>query len=102
MDVGKFEDALNAYNRLIELKEKYFDEEVLTIIMTAIARNLLDAEGLAAIRLKKKALETCAHLGSIHTNEGVVWELSALLTSEPLKKAEKLQKAHKGFVSVSF
>lgn len=100
VDVGSFEDALNAYTRLIELKEKYFDEEVLKIIMTAIADNRPDVEGLAAIRLKKRAMEMLAHLGSLHANEGVVWELSAMLTSEPLKKAEKLQKAHKGFVSV--
>lgn len=101
VDVGSFDDALNAYNRLIELKGKYFDEEVLKIVMTSIAENLTDVEGLAASRLKKKALEMLAHLGSIYTNEGVIWELSARLTSEPLKKAEKLQKAHKGFVSVS-
>ncbi|CRK94488.1 CLUMA_CG007994, isoform A [Clunio marinus] len=101
VDVGCFEDALNAYNRLIELKNKYFDEEVLTIIMKAIANDLTDAEGLATSRLRKKALEMLAHLGSIHSNEGVVWELSAMLTNEPLKKAEKLQKAHKGYVSKS-
>lgn len=100
VDVGSFDDSLNAYNRLIELKEKYFDEEVLRIIMTSIANNLIDAEGLAASRLRKKALEMLAHLGSIHGNEGAVWELSAMLSIEPLKKAEKLQKAHKGFVSV--
>lgn len=100
VDIGSFEDGLNAYNRLIELKEKYYDEEVLQIIMKAISRDLLDVEGHAASRLRKKALEMLAHLGSIHTNEGVIWELSAMLTNEPLKKAEKLQKAHKGFVSV--
>lgn len=90
VDIGSFEDALNAYNRLIELKEKYYDEEVLQIIMKAIAENLFDVEGHAASRLRKKALEMLAHLGSIHTNEGVIWELSAMLTTEPLKKAEKL------------
>lgn len=102
VDIGSFDDSLNAYNRLIELKEKYFDEEILKIVMTAIAGNLVDAEGLVASRLKKKALEMLAHLGSIHTNEGVIWELSAMLTSEPLKKAEKTQKALKGYVSVGF
>lgn len=100
VDIGSFDDALNAYNRLIELKEKYFDEEILQIIMKAIATDLVDAQGHAASRFRKKALEMLAHLGSIHTNEGIIWELSAMLTVEPLKKAEKLQKAHKGFVSV--
>lgn len=100
VDVGSFDDALNAYNRLIELKERYFDEEVLKILITAIESNRIDNEGLAACRLQKKALELLAHLGVLHIGEGIVWELSARLTSEPLKKAEKLQKAHKGYVSV--
>lgn len=101
VDIGSFDDALNSYNRLIELKEKYFDEEVLKILIGAIGDNLTDAEGLAASRLRKKALEMLAHLGSLYPSEGIVWELSALLTTEPLKRAEKLQKAHKGYVSVS-
>jgi tetratricopeptide (TPR) repeat protein len=101
IDVGSFDDALNSYNRLIELKEKFFDEEVLKILVKAIADNLTDSEGLATSRLRKKALELLAHLGSLYPSEGIVWELSASLTTEPLKRAEKLQKAHKGFVSVS-
>lgn len=101
VDVGSFDDALNAYNRLIELKEKYFDEEVLAILIKAIANNLTDVEGNSSKRLRKKAIEMLAHLGSIHTNEGVIWELSALLTTEPLKRAEKLIRAYKGFVSKS-
>lgn len=101
LDVGSFGDALNAYNRLIELKEKYFDEEVLKILMNAIANDLPDAEGYSANRLKKNAMKMLAHLGSIHGNEGIVWELSANLSDVPLQQAQKLQKAHKGYVSVS-
>lgn len=101
IDIGSFEDALNAYNRLIELKEKYFDEEVLQILINAISNDIVDSEGNKSKRLRKKALEMLAHIGSINISEGSVWELSALLTEEPLKKAEKLQKAYKGYVSVS-
>jgi tetratricopeptide (TPR) repeat protein len=101
IDIGSFEDALNAYNRLIELKEKYFDEEVLKILVKAISENLVDAEGKSSIRLRKKTIEMLAHLGAIHSTEGVIYELSALLTTEPLKKAEKLQKAYRGYTSVS-
>ncbi|CAG9807757.1 unnamed protein product [Chironomus riparius] len=101
IDIGSFEDGLNAYNRLIELKEKYFDEEVLKILITAISNDLVDIEGNKSIRLRKKALEMLAHIGSIKMSEGIVWELSALLTDEQLKKAEKLQKAYKGYVSKS-
>jgi hypothetical protein len=101
IDIGSFEDGLNAYNRLIELKEKYFDAEVLKILISAIANDLVDVEGNKSNRLRKKALEMLAHIGSINMSEGIVWELSALLTEEPLKRAEKLQKAYKGYVHVS-
>lgn len=103
VDVGSFDDAINAYNRLIELKEKekYFDVEVLTILIRAIAKNVVDIEGNQSIRLKKKALELLAHLGSIHINEGIIFELSSLLVEEPLKKAEKLLKAYKGYAMKS-
>jgi tetratricopeptide (TPR) repeat protein len=100
VDIGSFEDAINSFNRLIELKEKYFDEQILVILVKAIADNLKDNEGNDANRLKKKALEMLAHLGSIHVNEGVIWELSALISPQALKKAEKLQKAYRGFISV--
>lgn len=102
IDIGSFEDALNAYNRLIELKEKYFDEEVLQILINAISNDVVDSEGNKSKRLKKKAFEMLAHIGSINMSEGSVWELSALLTDESLKKAEKLQKAYKGYVSVGY
>ncbi|XP_070505585.1 tetratricopeptide repeat protein 27 [Chironomus tepperi] len=101
IDIGSFEDGLNAYSRLIELKEKYFDEEVLTILINAISNDLVDIEGNKSKRLRKKALEMLAHIGSINMSQGIVWELSALLTDEPLKRAEKLQKAYKGYVSKS-
>lgn len=101
IDIGSFDDVINAYNRLVELKEKYFDEEVLKILVSAISRNLTDSEGNSANRLRKKALELLAHIGSIHMSEGIIWELSAELSEEPLKKAEKLQKAYRGYVSVS-
>lgn len=97
VDVGSFDDAINAYNRLIEVKEKFFDEEVLNIMIRAIANNVIDIEGNQSKRLRKKALELLGHLGGIHINEGIVWELSELLVEEPLKKAEKLLRAYKGY-----
>ncbi|CAO1404711.1 unnamed protein product [Diamesa serratosioi] len=101
VDIGSFEDSLNAYNRLIELKEKYYDEEVLKILMTAIAKDLADVEGMSTNRLRKKAVELLAHLSSLHSNECVIWELSAMLTEDPLKKAQKLQKAYGANISKS-
>lgn len=100
IDIGSFEDSINAYERLIEMKEKYFDEEILKILANAVLNDVRDTEGFSAKRLKKKTMELLAHLGAMLPNEGIVWELSSKLTDEPLVKAQKLQKAYKGYSSV--
>jgi tetratricopeptide (TPR) repeat protein len=96
IDTGNFEDALNSYNQLMELKGKYMDKLVLQILITAIANDLPDANGVGSFRLKKKAQNLLAHLGCQFLSEGIIWELSAKLHSkEPLSRAQKLQQTYK-------
>lgn len=45
VDTGNFEDAINAFDRLIELRGKYFDGQVLQIIAKSVANDVPDAEG---------------------------------------------------------
>lgn len=45
MDTGHFEDVLNAHQRLVELKDKYLDKEVIGIVVRAICENMPDSEG---------------------------------------------------------
>lgn len=52
VDTGHFEDVLNAHHRLIELKTRYLDSEVLTIVVGAIEKNLLDAYGIIYLNFK--------------------------------------------------
>lgn len=97
VDVGSFEDAINAYNRLVELKEKFHDKEILEIIVGAIVQDIPDAKGNSAGRLKKKCLQLLGQQSAQNPTLGIVWELSSHITDDPLQKAEKLQKAHRSY-----
>ncbi len=103
IDIGSFEDAINAYNQIIELreKEKYFDEEILGILVNAVAGNVIDVNGNSSGRLKKKLIELLAQLSVKIPSQGITWELSVKLTDQPLLKAQKLQNAYRGYLSVS-
>lgn len=97
VDVGSFEDAINAYNRLVELKEKYHDKQILEIIVGAIAQNIPDSNGDPCGRLKKKCLQMLGQQSAQNPTLGIVWELSSRITDDPLQKAEKLQKAYRSY-----
>lgn len=97
MDTGHFEDALNAYDRLVEIKGKYFDSEILKILVNSIASNTPDADGVPSGRLNKKATKLIGHICVQQPNEGILWEYAATLSLEPLNRAQKLQKAYRGY-----
>ncbi|XP_075159976.1 tetratricopeptide repeat protein 27 [Haematobia irritans] len=99
VDTGNFEDAINAYNRLSELKTQYLDLEVLCITITAIAEGKPDAKGQTPERLLKKAITLMGHQCVKHGSEPKVWELAALLAPTSLKKAEKLVKAFRAYTA---
>lgn len=98
---GHYEDVINAYSRLIELKGKYYDEEITNALVIAIARNDPDANGNGTERLKKKAQTLLGHLCVQLPSEGKVWEFSATLyKGEPLARAQKLQRAFRAYTQV--
>ncbi|KAM7354742.1 tetratricopeptide repeat protein 27 [Cochliomyia hominivorax] len=99
VDTGHFEDAMNAYNRLSELKTHFLDLEVLCITITAIAEGKPDAKGQTPERLLKKATTLMGHQCVKHGSEPKVWELAALIAPTPLKKAEKLVKAFRSYTA---
>lgn len=94
VDTGHFDDALNAYNQLIELRGKYFDAQVLGIVCRAVAADVPDADGRPGGRLLRKAQKLIGHMGVQQPGEPLVWELAALLhEGEPLVQAQSWQKA---------
>lgn len=93
VDTQNFEDVLNAYNRLIELKERFLDLEVLEMVVPAIAVDTLDSKGRSTRRLWKKTSELLGHQCVQHRSEWKLWQLASLVAVSPLSKAQKLQKA---------
>ncbi|XP_067647809.1 tetratricopeptide repeat protein 27 isoform X2 [Eurosta solidaginis] len=93
VDTCNLEDAMNAYNRLSELKERYLDLEVLCVTVGAIIQGKADAKGQTSERLRKKAVTLMAQQCIKHGNEPKVWELAALLANTPYSRAQKLVKA---------
>ena len=44
-DVGAFQDTLRAYHRLLDLRGKFTDVEVLAVLVRAVVENVMDING---------------------------------------------------------
>lgn len=99
IDIGSFEDAINAYNRLLELKEnKYFDKEILEIIFRAIKEDKPDCNGTGSSRLKNKFATLLGRQLAQNPTLAVVWEISANLTDDALIRGQKFLKAYRAYI----
>lgn len=57
LDVCAFGDAIRAYHRLIDLREKHIDAQALGLLTKAVSENLLDDSGKGAECYRSKLLE---------------------------------------------
>uniref|UniRef100_A0A182QCR7 Uncharacterized protein n=1 Tax=Anopheles farauti TaxID=69004 RepID=A0A182QCR7_9DIPT len=98
VDTRNIEDALNAYERLLGLKERYYDRQVLDIVVCAIVTEEKDADGISCARLRKKAIKLLGHACAQQPNNGYLYELAAELEdTDLLKRCQKLQNAYRGY-----
>jgi len=75
-DCKAFDEVLRSYNRLIDLKGKWCDEEVLTMLTRAITMNLLDAnDSPCQEKYLKGTLKLFGRITSVITNNPKVWKL---------------------------
>uniref|UniRef100_A0A158RDB1 AA_TRNA_LIGASE_II domain-containing protein n=1 Tax=Hydatigena taeniaeformis TaxID=6205 RepID=A0A158RDB1_HYDTA len=56
MDERSFGDAITAYHRLIDLRHKHIDSQVLGMLTKAVSENLLDSKNCGAARFRKDLL----------------------------------------------
>ncbi|XP_037295680.1 tetratricopeptide repeat protein 27 isoform X2 [Manduca sexta] len=97
MDTGHFDDVIRGCHRLLDIQHKFDDIEVLTLLVHAIIKDNVDADGNSAARLNKRVLELLGRITSIHQNKPEIWQLYSDLSPTYLLKAQRLLKAYRGF-----
>ncbi|CAB3221450.1 unnamed protein product [Arctia plantaginis] len=97
MNTGHFEDVIRGCHRILDLQHKLEDIEVLSLLVRAIVEDTKDADGHGAGRLQKRVLELFGRITSIHQNKPEIWQLYADISPTYLLRAQRLQKAYKGY-----
>lgn len=92
---------IRSYNRILDLKEKHVDDQVLKILVQAIADNKEDNYGEKVGRLASSAHKLLGRITSQVTNHAGVWEAYANLVAsegDAFRNAQFLQKAYRSAV----
>ncbi|CAF2114729.1 unnamed protein product [Rotaria magnacalcarata] len=100
-DCGEIEDVMQAYHRLIDLKTKYVDKEVLQRLVNLLSEN---EQNEIWLKIYQKSLELFGRLTAQVTNDADVWELYSDLCELKkddtsidwhMKILQQLQRAHR-------
>ncbi|RMZ94282.1 tetratricopeptide repeat 27 [Brachionus plicatilis] len=80
IDCGYFNEAIKAYNRLLDLKQKYVDVDVLKAFCTAFEKKVNDAHNESIFKYKKKVLELFGRISSlVVTDWQVYWSYAEIV-----------------------
>ncbi|XP_063930984.1 tetratricopeptide repeat protein 27-like [Zophobas morio] len=96
-DISNFSDVIRAYHRLIDLKEKYLNIEVLNVLVYSVCNDSNDFDGNSARQFLQKTRELVGRVTALYPNSGAVWELYASLAPVLLLRAQRLQRAYRGY-----
>lgn len=106
LDCAVMDEVIRSYHRILDLKEKHIDVEVLEILGKAIIENLPDCDGVPCSALLGKSLALLGRITAQVTNNWKVWRLYSRLTralpnptpETDFKAVQHLQKAHRSAV----
>ncbi|KAL7061340.1 hypothetical protein AAHC03_09946 [Spirometra sp. Aus1] len=79
IDVAAFGDTIRAFHRLIDLRQKHVDPQVLGILVRAVCEDTPDKEGRGASRYRSKLLELMGRATSTAPSDADTWRLYATL-----------------------
>ncbi|GJQ84206.1 hypothetical protein Trydic_g2878 [Trypoxylus dichotomus] len=96
-EISHFSDVIRAYHRLLDLKEKYLNTDVLGVLVYGVCSNVNDSEGRPSSNLMQKTRELIGRVTSLYPGEGLVWVLYASLAPILLLRAQRLQRAYRGY-----
>lgn len=77
VDCGHFAEAVRSYNRILDLKEKHVDLQVLQILVQVTVEKKEDAGGVQQPALTSNVLKLFGRLTSQVTNNADVWQAYA-------------------------
>ncbi|CAH0406298.1 unnamed protein product [Chilo suppressalis] len=97
MDTGHFDDVIRGCHRIIDLRNKFDDVELLSLLVRAVVQDHKDAEGNSTARLRKRVLELFGRITALTQNKPEIWQLYSDLSPTPLLKAQRLLKAYRGY-----
>ncbi|XP_057377095.1 tetratricopeptide repeat protein 27-like isoform X1 [Daphnia carinata] len=82
IDCCEYEEAIRSYNRILDLKEKHVDVQVLKILLQAVLENKEDNYGQTVGRLAPAVQKLLGRFTSQVTNNAQVWEIYADLVAD--------------------
>lgn len=103
-DLGCFADTIQACHRIVDLREKYNDDQVLGVLSKAVLEDVPDAQGKPASLLRSKVLELFGRVTSANPTNAEIWTHYAklLLGERPhltvvtyQRAVQNLQHAHR-------
>lgn len=102
-DIGEFAEAIKAYHRLMDLREKYKDIQIVQILVRAVVENLTDRQDVPAETLRSNLKELLGRISARHSSDCEVWTQYALLygdghsanPEDDEKALQFLSKAHR-------
>ncbi|CAH0546439.1 unnamed protein product [Brassicogethes aeneus] len=101
-DISNFSDVIRAYHKLLDHKGKYMNIEVLSVLVFGVLSEIVDAEGKSSTLYLKKTRELLGRITSIHTSEGYVWELYAILAPTLVLRVQRLQRAYRSYTQTGW
>ncbi|GFY79319.1 tetratricopeptide repeat protein 27 [Trichonephila inaurata madagascariensis] len=88
-DIGAFDDTVRAWHRLLDIKGKFYDPQILEILVKAVNKNLMDVEEKPSSRYRKQVLQLLGRLSAVVTTDYIFWEsYASLLCPDPSKETD--------------